>query len=156
MPVTLRKPDRPENRRIALTIPRIHPFSQRRTPLTVALVSLLTLTGLAAARFVRERFPGPQPLATPISSNASSVPRVGRRNLGGPSAQPSDPGLLLESGGDFARHKDWAQAERAYRVLLQANPRNREAAMALSDVLYAQRKYEDSAAVLNQVSMGNR
>lgn len=156
MPVTSPKHHRPEDLRIALAIPRIHPRSQPRTPWTVALLSILILTGLGvAARFVRERFPDPQP-AAPLSTNDSLVSRSERGNLEGPVAtQPSDPGVLLESGREFARHKDWAQAERSYRALLQASPRNREAVVGLSDVLYAQHKYEDSAAVLNQLSMGN-
>ena len=157
MLVTLRKFYRPENLRIALAISRIHPPSRRRTLLTVTLLSVLILTGLGvAARFVRERLPDPQPPAVPVSTTASSVSRVDRGNLRGPmSAQPSVPGLL-ESGREFARHRDWVQAERAYRTLLQASPRNGEALVGLSDVLYAQRKYEDSAAVANQLFMGSR
>jgi hypothetical protein len=158
MPVTLRKPHLPGDLRIEPAISRIHPLSRRRTPLAVALLSVLILTGLGvAARFVRERFSDPQPPAAPVSTNASSVSHVARGNLGGPmSDQLSDPGLVLESGRKFARHKDWAQAERAYRILLQTHPLNREAVVGLSDILYAQHRYEDSAAVLNQLSMGNR
>ena len=144
MTVTLRKLHRPENLRIVLAISRIHPVSQRRTPLMVTISGVLIVACLGVATWlVQQRFP--QPPAAPVSANAGSVSPV--------TAQPSDPGLLLESGREFARHKEWARAERAYHAVLQASPRNREAIVGLSDVLYAQHKYEESAAVLNQLSM---
>lgn len=148
MTVTLRKLHRPENLRIVLAISRIHRVSRRRTPLIVALSSILILTCLGVATwFVQRRFPSPQPPAAPASANVrSESPITGR---------PSDPGPLLESGREFARHKEWTRAERAYRAVLQASPLNREAIVGLSDVLYAQHKYEESAAVLNQLSMVN-
>jgi len=148
MTVNLRKLHRTENLRIVLALSRIRPVSRRRTPLIVALSSVAVLACLGvAAWFVQERTPGPQaPAATPFADAGSVSPRTG---------QPTDPGPLLESGREFARHKEWTWAERAFRAVLQASPRNREALVGLSDVLYAQHKYEESAAVLNQLSMVN-
>ena len=59
---------------------------------------------------------------------------------------------LLETGRRFARDKDWARAESAYRSALAAEPHNREAVVGLSDVLYEEHKYEESAAELNRLS----
>ena len=112
-----------------------------RTPLTVAMASVLTLSGFGlASRFVRKRAQEPQAFAAPVSTVANDQ-----------SAKPGD-AALLEQGRDFVRRQDWAQAERVYRSVLQANPQNREAALGLTDVLYQQHKFEESAAVLNRLS----
>jgi uncharacterized protein HemY len=59
---------------------------------------------------------------------------------------------LVERGRDYSRRKDWAKAESAFRSALEASPADRDAALGLSDVLYQEQKYEESAAVLNKLS----
>jgi thioredoxin-like negative regulator of GroEL len=63
---------------------------------------------------------------------------------------------LVEQGRDFTRRKEWAKAESAFRSALEASPANREAALGLSDVLYQEQKYEESAAVLNKLSSASK
>jgi thioredoxin-like negative regulator of GroEL len=58
----------------------------------------------------------------------------------------------MEQAREYQRRKDWANAEAAYRSALETNPANRDAALGLSDVLYQEQKYEESAAVLNKLS----
>jgi len=66
--------------------------------------------------------------------------------------KPADPGTLVELAREYQRRKNWTKAESAYRSALEASPANRDAALGLSDVLYQQQKYEESAAVLNKIS----
>jgi hypothetical protein len=114
-----------------------------RTPLTVAMIGVLTLSGFGlASRFVRKRSVEPQGFAAPVSTVAAS----------NASAKPSDSNALLDQAREYVRRQEWMQAESAYRSVLQANPQNREAALGLTDVLYHQHKYEESAAVLNRLS----
>jgi hypothetical protein len=118
------------------------PVSARRwrTPLIVAMAGVVMLSGFGlASRIVRKRFIAPQAFAAPVSTVAASD-----------STQSAV--ALLEQGRDYARRQEWVQAENAYRSVLQANPQNREAALGLTDVLYQQHKYEESAAVLNRLS----
>jgi thioredoxin-like negative regulator of GroEL len=58
----------------------------------------------------------------------------------------------VELAREYARRKNWGKAEASYRAALEAGPGNREAALGLSDVLYQEQKYEESAAVLNKLS----
>ena len=154
MVVTSRKFHRPGNHGIAVAISRIHPVSRLRTSMAVALFGVILMCLGVATWFVHEKLPYPQWSAATVSTDDSLISRVETGNhRGTTSAQTSDPGLLLESAREFARHKEWVRAERAYHALLQASPRNREGVVGLSDVLYAQHKYEESAAVLNQLSM---
>jgi hypothetical protein len=114
-----------------------------RTPVTVALAGILMLSGFSvASRFVRKRFTEPQSFAAPVSTAAASD-------------KPSDTNALLDQGREYVRRQEWTQAENAYRSVLQANPQNREAALGLTDVLYQQHKYEESAAVLNRPSIAS-
>ncbi len=114
-----------------------------RTPVTVALAGVLMLSGFSvASRFVRKRFTEPQSFAAPVSTATASD-------------KPSDTYTLLDQGREYVRRQEWTQAERAYRSVLQANPQNREAALGLTDVLYQQHKYEESAAVLNRLSIAS-
>ena len=52
---------------------------------------------------------------------------------------------------EYQRRKDWMKAESSFRAILDANPADRDAAIGLSDVLYQEQKYEESAAVLNKL-----
>jgi hypothetical protein len=121
-------------------------FFQISTPAAVTLLGILALAGLGfASRFMRHKLLDPEPALTAASviGPASPVELKGR--------QPADPTSLLETGRRFAREKDWARAEGAYRSALAAEPRNREALVGLSDVLYEQHRYEESAAELNRL-----
>ena len=116
-----------------------------RTPFTVAMAGVLVLAGFGfASRFVRKRSVDPQATAAQVSTLTSTVASN--------DAKSGDANALLEQGRDYARRQDWVRAESAYRSVLQANPQNREAALGLTDVLYYQHKYEESAAVLNRLS----
>jgi len=143
------------DREVSGARPRPHPLSfelgasqpaalrRWRTPVTVALAGILMLSGFSvASRFVRKRFTEPQSFAAPVSTAAASD-------------KPSDTNALLDQGREYVRRQEWTQAERAYRSVLQANPQNREAALGLTDVLYQQHKYEESAAVLNRLSIAS-
>ena len=66
--------------------------------------------------------------------------------------KPGDLTTLIDLGREYARRKDWAKAEAAYRSALETSPGNRDAAFGLSDVLYQEQKYEESAAVVNKLS----
>jgi hypothetical protein len=112
-------------------------YRRWRTPFTVALAGVVMITGLSfASRLVRKKFMDPPTFAAPVSTAAAT----------------DTTSTLLEQGRDSARRQDWAQAESAYRSVLQTNPQNREAALGLTDVLYQLHKYEESAAVLNRLS----
>jgi uncharacterized protein HemY len=71
-------------------------------------------------------------------------------------AKPGDSNALIELGREYARRKEWVKAEASFRSALEAGPRNRAAALGLSDVLYQEQKYEESAAVLNKLSAGKQ
>jgi TolA-binding protein len=58
----------------------------------------------------------------------------------------------LQAAKEYKRSKDWTKAESSYRAILESYPDNREAAFGLSDVLYQEQKYEESAAVLNKLN----
>ena len=81
------------------------------------------------------------------SSSATIAPTARRA-----ASKPEDPVSMVELGREYQRRKDWTKAESAYRSALEASPGNRDAALGLSDVLYQQQKYEESAAVLNKIS----
>jgi cytochrome c-type biogenesis protein CcmH/NrfG len=68
------------------------------------------------------------------------------------SAKPGDAASFVDLAHEYQRRKDWPKAETAFRSALGASPANREAALGLSDVLYQEQKYEESAAVLNKLS----
>ncbi len=128
---------RPQPRSFELIETRPASLRRWRTPVTVAMAGVVMLSGFGlASRLVRKRFSEPQALSAPaLTATASDTTSA-----------------MIEQGRDYARRQDWAQAESAYRSVLQANPQNREAALGLTDVLYQLHKYEESAAVLNRLS----
>ena len=128
-----------------------------RLPLTVGLVvGLILIAGLLYTG-VLQRFLRSSSLSQ-TSTLASAGPEVdssaSQNNSGAQesAASHANAASLVAQGRESARRKDWAQAESAFRSALDANPANRDAALGLSDVLYQEQKYEESAAVLNKLS----
>ena len=97
-----------------------------------------------------------RPDSSPPRPPESSPPPAGADKLQAleqrASSKPADAASLVELAREYQRRKDWNKAESAYRSALEAGPGNRDAALGLSDVLYQQQKYEESAAVLNRIS----
>jgi cytochrome c-type biogenesis protein CcmH/NrfG len=124
-----------------------------RVPLIVSafLVPFVLLGLLASGVFPRGAKPGLTP-----APEISAVPDTGdlQRLRALLSTRPSDESLLLKLGREYVVRKDWTRAEDAYRSVLRSSPRNREALLELSNVLYQQQKYEESVAVLNRLSGG--
>jgi tetratricopeptide (TPR) repeat protein len=67
-------------------------------------------------------------------------------------ADPDNAALLLELGREYASLRRWREAEKNYRQALNIAPENRDIILALADALYAQKKYEESAAMLARLS----
>jgi uncharacterized coiled-coil protein SlyX len=149
---------------LELLAPRPKPSKGWRLPLTVGLVAgLILIVGLVYfgvfQRYFNSRATQPQTstlASTAPASEYSTPPPAGADKLQTleqrASSKPGDPGSLVELAREYQRRKDWSKAESAYRSALEAGPGNRDAALGLSDVLYQQQKYEESAAVLNKIS----
>ena len=151
--------------RIGLELLAPHPKPRKnwRVPLAVGLVAgLMVIVGLlyfgVFQRYFDSRSTQPQTstLASTAPAGESSTPPSGADNLQTleqrASSKPADPASLVELAREYQRRKDWSKAESAYRSALEASPANRDAALGLSDVLYQEQKYEESAAVLNKLS----
>ncbi len=80
---------------------------------------------------------------SPAASDASAAAQTAK--------QPADSSAQLQAAREYQRRKDWTKAESSYRTILEAEPNNRDAALGLSDVLYQEQKYEESAAVMNKL-----
>jgi len=156
---------------LELLAPRPKPRPGWRVPLAVGLVAgLILIVGLLYSGVFRRYFGSsapPQPQTPTLASTApasastalaseSTTPSPGADNLQAleqrASSKPADPASLVELAREYQRRKDWSKAESAYRSALEASAGNRDAALGLSDVLYQQQKYEESAAVLNKIS----
>ncbi|HUI39045.1 MAG TPA: tetratricopeptide repeat protein [Candidatus Nitrosotalea sp.] len=149
---------------LELLAPRPKPRIGWRLPLAVGLAAgLILVAGLLYSGVLQKYFnpavaqpsptlattaPAPEP--APPATNANDVQSLEQRA----SAKPSDPAALIDLAREYQRRKEWAKAEAAYRSALEASPGNRDAALGLSDVLYQEQKYEESAAVLNKLSSG--
>ena len=147
---------------LELLAPRPKPRMGWRIPLAVGLVAgLILIIGLLYSGALQRFFdrganqpnstlasaaPAAETSSTPSNAGVSTSPPQT------PAAKPGDPASFVELGRDYTRRKDWAKAEAAYRSALEASPGNRDAALGLSDVLYQEQKYEESAAVLNKLS----
>jgi uncharacterized coiled-coil protein SlyX len=132
-----------------------------RLPLAVGLVvGLILIAGLLYTG-VLQRFLSSSRLQ-PTSTLASAVPETdSQASPGAPRPRESSVSnatvaSLVSQGRDYARRKEWAQAEAAFRSALESDPANRDAALGLSDVLYQEQKYEESAAVLNKLSSASK
>lgn len=131
-----------------------------RIPLAVGLVAGLILIAGLLYSGVLQRFLASSALRqTPTLASASPEPDSSASlNAAGAGASPESAATnanatsFVEQARDYTRRKDWAKAESAFRSALETSPANREAALGLSDVLYQEQKYEESAAVLNKLS----
>jgi len=139
---------------LELLAPQPKPRIGWRLPLAVGLVvGLILIAGLlytgALQRFLSSS--GLQPAST-LASAAPEADSQASSNTPRSSVSIRTAASLVSQGRDYARRKDWPQAEAAFRSALEAEPANRDAALGLSDVLYQEQKYEESAAVLNKLS----
>jgi cytochrome c-type biogenesis protein CcmH/NrfG/uncharacterized coiled-coil protein SlyX len=146
---------------LELLAPRPKPRIGWRIPLAVGLAAgLILIAGLFYSGVLQRYFDSRVPqqasaLAStaPASESAPAQKAADLQTVGQRTAsKPGDPASLVELGHEYQRRKDWAKAETSYRSALEASPGNRDAALGLSDVLYQQQKYEESAAVLNKLS----
>jgi uncharacterized coiled-coil protein SlyX len=144
---------------LELLAPRPKPRIGWRIPLTVGLVAgLILIAGLLYSGVLQRYFDSsipqqnsalastaPTTEAPPVSNDVQALEQRA-------AAKPGDAASFVELAREYQRRKDWPKAEAAYRSALGASPGNREAALGLSDVLYQEQKYEESAAVLNKLS----
>jgi uncharacterized coiled-coil protein SlyX len=146
---------------LELLAPRPKPRKAWSVPLAVGLVAgLMLIVGLLYSGVFQRYFDSSAPHTSTLASTApaseSSTPPPGADNLQAleqrASSKPPDPASLVELAREYQRRKDWSKAESAYRSALEASPGNRDASLGLSDVLYQEQKYEESAAVLNKLS----
>jgi uncharacterized coiled-coil protein SlyX/predicted negative regulator of RcsB-dependent stress response len=154
---------------LELLAPRPKPRKAWRVPLAAGLVTgLILIVGLLYSGVFQRYFdssatpPHTSTLASTAPASESSAAPQGSDNKPvtdnlqaleqRAASQPADPASLVELAREYQRRKDWSKAESAYRSALEAGPGNRDAALGLSDVLYQQQKYEESAAVLNKIS----
>jgi uncharacterized coiled-coil protein SlyX len=149
---------------LELLAPRPQPRKAWRIPtaLGVAAALLILIVGLFYSGSFQRYFnssstqPQTSTLASTAPASESSPPPAGADKLQAleqrASSKPADAASLVDLAREYQRRKDWNKAESAYRSALEAGPGNRDAALGLSDVLYQQQKYEESAAVLNKIS----
>jgi uncharacterized coiled-coil protein SlyX len=143
---------------IELLAPRPKPRLGWRIPLVVGLVAgLILIAGLLYSGMLQHYFqssanPQTSTLAStapvdssPSPQNSNDLTALEQRAA----SNPRNPSALMDLGREYQRRKDWSKAEGAYRSVLDANHANRDAAIGLSDVLYQEQRYEESAAALN-------
>jgi len=121
-----------------------------RIPLLIGLAAgIILIVGLIYSGMLQHLL---ESGAVPQTSTlASTSPAATETPAAAQTAKPSDDSVELQVAREYQRRKDWTKAESTYRSMLQANPDNRDAAIGLSDVLYQEQKYEESAAVLNKL-----
>lgn len=146
---------------LELLAPRPKPRMGWRLPLAVGLAAgLILIVGLLYSGVLQRFFdlssaqhnptlasnaPATEVPAPPVSNDLRALEERA-------SAKPGDAASFVDLAHEYQRRKDWPKAETAFRSALGASPANREAALGLSDVLYQEQKYEESAAVLNKLS----
>jgi len=149
---------------LELLAPQPKPHLGWRVPLAVGLVAGLILIAGLLYSGILQRFLTSSALrqTSTLASTSPEPDSSASLNAGGPassqqSAYPTaNAASLVEQGRDYSRRKDWAKAESAFRSALEASPADRDAALGLSDVLYQEQKYEESAAVLNKLSSASK
>jgi len=151
--------------RIGLELLAPRPKAHKGWPLPLAIglaAGLMLIVGLFYMGVFQRYFnstatpPQTSTLASTAPASEFATPPAGADKLQAleqrASSKPADSASLVELAREYQRRKDWSKAESAYRSALEAGPGNRDAALGLSDVLYQQQKYEESAAVLNKIS----
>lgn len=121
-----------------------------RIPLVIGLAAgIILIAGLLYTGMLQHLF---ESGAVPQTSTlASAAPAAPESPAPAPAAKPSVSSVQLDVAREYQRRKDWTKAESSFRSILESNPDNRDAAIGLSDVLYQEQKYEESAAVLNKL-----
>jgi uncharacterized coiled-coil protein SlyX len=147
---------------LELLAPQPKPHIGWRVPLAVGLVAgLILIAGLLYSGILQRFFTSSSLRQTSTLASTSPEPDSSASLNAGGTAQGSgypnaNAASLVEQGRDYSRRKDWAKAESAFRSALETSPADRDAALGLSDVLYQQQKYEESAAVLNKLSSASK
>jgi len=149
---------------LELLAPQPKPYRGWRIPLAVGLVAGLILIAGLLYSGILQRFLSSSALrqTSTLASTSPEPDSSASLNAGGAaaaqqSAYPDTNAVsLVEQGRDYSRRKDWVKAESAFRSALEASPGDRDAALGLSDVLYQEQKYEESAAVLNKLSSASK
>ena len=135
---------------LELLAPRPKPRLGWRIPLVIGLAAgIILIVGLLYSGMLQHFFESgavPQTSTLASTSPAAPEPPATSQNV-----KPNDGSTALEEAREYQRRKDWTKAESSYRTILESNPNNRDAAIGLSDVLYQEQKYEESAAVLNKL-----
>ena len=121
-----------------------------RIPLVIGLAAgIILIVGLLYSGMLQHLF---ESGAVPQTSTlASASPTAPESPAPAPAAKPNTNSVQLDVAREYQRRKDWTKAESSFRTILESNPDNRDAAIGLSDVLYQEQKYEESAAVLNKL-----
>jgi cytochrome c-type biogenesis protein CcmH/NrfG len=145
---------------LELLAPQPKPHIGWRVPLAVGLVAGLILIAGLLYSGILQRFltSGSLRQTSTLASTSPDPDSSASLNAGGTAQQSAYPNAasLVEQGRDYSRRKDWSKAESAFRSALEASPADRDAALGLSDVLYQEQKYEESAAVLNKLSSASK
>jgi len=143
---------------LELLAPRPKPRMGLRIPVLVGLLAglIILIAGLLYSGVLQRYFnSSAMPQTSTLASTAPSTDPVAapaQNSRERAASQPGDLSAPMEQAREYQRRKDWTSAEAAYRSALETNPANRDAALGLSDVLYQEQKYEESAAVLNKLS----
>ena len=122
-----------------------------RIPLAIGLAAgVILIVGLLYSGMLQHLFGSSvAPQASTLASTSPAVESPAPAPV--QSTKPSESSVQLDVAREYQRRKDWTKAESSFRAVLDANPNNRDAAIGLSDVLYQEQKYEESAAVLNKL-----
>ncbi len=138
---------------LELLAPRSKPRLGWRIPLVIGLAAgLILIVGLLYTGMLQHLFESSAaPQASTLASTSPAAEPPAPATAPPPAAKPAEPNVQLEVAREYQRRKDWTKAESCFRTVLDANPNNRDAAIGLSDVLYQEQKYEESAAVLNKL-----
>lgn len=136
---------------LELLAPRPKPRLGWRIPLVIGLAAgIILIVGLIYSGMLQHFFESgavPQTSTLASTAPAASEPPAPAQNA----KPPSDSSVQLQVAREYQRRKDWTKAESSYRTILETDPNNRDAALGLSDVLYQEQKYEESAAVMNKL-----
>jgi uncharacterized coiled-coil protein SlyX len=134
---------------LELLAPRPKPRLGWRIPLVIGLAAgIILIVGLLYSGMLQHLF---ESSAAPQTSTLASTSPAPDPPAPRQSAKPSEPSVQLQVAREYQRRRDWTKAESSFRSILEASPADRDAAIGLSDVLYQEQKYEESAAVLNKL-----
>jgi len=133
-----------------LLAPDPKPKKRWRIPLAFSMLTVAGgLTGLELLGVLNSHaHSDPSSMSTVLAQ----IPPQPSPEHSGPAAASGDENALIQLARAQAARKDWAQAEQNYRSALRLNERNRDAILGLSDALYQQQKFAESAAVLGKLS----